>query len=101
MAADEIVIPFTGRSKEKTTIPNKPNPTGIKVWGIAQSNFLITWNYHTPGEGKGPINTQTPRELGGSKKDGKGGNKTQAVVAKMMAQLPQPGESEYLPELRD
>ena len=97
LAADEIMVPFDGRSHEITTIPNKPNPTGVKVWGVAQSNFLITWNYHTPGESNGPLDTQTPRALGGSK-TGKGGNRTQAVVAKMIRQLPQPGESEFLPK---
>lgn len=61
----------------------------MKVWAIAQSNYLITWNYHTPGENNGPVDTQTPRELGGSVKIGAGGNRTQAVVVKMMAQLPQ------------
>lgn len=99
LAADEMMLPFDGRSHEITNIPNKPHPIGVKVWGIAQSNFLIVWNYHTPGEKGGPLNTRTPRELGGSK-GGKGGNRTQAVVAKMIGLLPQPGECEYLPQPR-
>lgn len=92
------MIQYDGRSKEKTHIPGKPHPDGIKVWGVAQSSFLITWNYHTPGEQNGPTDVKVPPELGGSKKKGTGGNKTQAVVAKMMDQLPQPGSSDYLPQ---
>jgi hypothetical protein len=38
---DEIIIRFEGRSKEITTIPNKPTPTGYKVWGAAQRGFLL------------------------------------------------------------
>ena len=35
LVVDEIIIRFEGRSKEITTIPNKPIPTGYKVWGAA------------------------------------------------------------------
>lgn len=96
LAADEIMVPYDGRSHETTHIPGKPHPDGVKVWAVAQSNFLIVWNFHTPGEGKGPVDTQTPAELGGSKRGGKGGNKTQAVVTKMMDRLPQPTDSKPL-----
>lgn len=89
VAVDEIIAPYHGRSSEKTTVPNKPNPTGVKFWGIAQINFLLRWNFHTPGEGNGPIGVLTPIELGGTKK-GKGGNKTQAVAAKLLLGLPPP-----------
>ena len=57
------------------------------MWALAQNNFLLVWNYHTPGEGKGPVDTDTPVALGGSKL-GKGGNKTQAVVDKLVQYLP-------------
>lgn len=69
-------ISLDGRSHEKTNIPNKPNPIGVKVWAIAQSNYLLVWNYYTPGEKNGPPGTRVPTELGGSKKKGTGGNKT-------------------------
>ncbi|PMD57732.1 pea pathogenicity protein, partial [Hyaloscypha bicolor E] len=36
LAVDEIIVRFEGRSKEITTVPNKPIPTGYKVWGAAQ-----------------------------------------------------------------
>jgi hypothetical protein len=71
-----------------TTIPNKPTPTGFKVWSIAQRAFLLVWNFHTPGEKVGPVRVKTPYKLGGSKKGGKGGNKTQAVALLLVERLP-------------
>lgn len=82
---------FEGRSSYTTTIPGKPTPTGFKIWAIAQGGFQYTWNFHTPGAKNGPINTRTPVELGGSKKQGNGGNKTQAVALKLCEQLPGTG----------
>jgi hypothetical protein len=32
LAVDEIIIRYEGRAKEITIIPNKPTPTGFKVW---------------------------------------------------------------------
>jgi hypothetical protein len=69
LAVDEIIVRFEGRSKETTTVPNKPTPTGYKVWGVAQRGFLILWNWHVPGAKNGPIGVRTPRELGGTVKD--------------------------------
>ncbi len=87
LAIDEAIERFTGRSKEKTTIPNKPTPTGLKIWVAAQKGFFLVWNWHRPGKQNGPIRVQTPKELGGNK-NGKGGNKTQAVVPHLLAKLP-------------
>lgn len=92
VVVDEIMCPFEGRSFEITHIPNKPHPDGIKLWGLANQSFLLLWNWHSPGEGKGPLDTGTPREFGGTAKAGNRGNKTQAVVVKLVGQLP---ESEY------
>jgi hypothetical protein len=58
------------------TILNKPTPTGFKVWAIAQRAFLLVWNFYVLGEKSGLFGVKTSYELGGSKKDGKGGNKT-------------------------
>jgi hypothetical protein len=38
---DKIIIRFESRVKETTTIPNKPTPTGFKVWEVAEIRFLI------------------------------------------------------------
>jgi hypothetical protein len=90
LAVDEIIVRFEGRAKETTTVPNKPTPTGFKVWGAAQRGFLIVWNWHIPGQKNGPLGVRTPRELGGIIKAGNGGNKTQAVVLHLLNRLPKP-----------
>jgi hypothetical protein len=92
LAVDEIIVRFEGRSKETTTVPNKPTPTGYKVWGAAQRGFLLIWNWHIPGQKNGPVGVRTPRELGGTIKAGNGGNKTQAVVLHLIKRLPKPPE---------
>jgi hypothetical protein len=43
-----------------------------------------------PGLKNGPIGVRTPYKLGGTKKEGKGGNKTQAVVLHLISQLLRP-----------
>jgi hypothetical protein len=75
-------VRFEGQSIYATTIPNKPTPTGFKVWGVAQRGFLLVWNFHVPGDKGGPV------ELGGTKREGKGGNKTQAVALSLVERLP-------------
>jgi len=90
LAVDEIIVRYEGRSKETTTVPNKPTPTGYKVWGAAQRGFLIAWNWHIPGIKNGPVGVRTPRELGGTKREGNRGNKTQAVVLHLIKRLPKP-----------
>jgi hypothetical protein len=60
------------------------------VWAAAQRGFLILWNWHIPGEKNGPVGVRTPRELGGTIRDGNGGNKTQAVVLHLIKRLPIP-----------
>jgi hypothetical protein len=90
LAVDEIIVGYEGRAKETTTVPNKPTPTGFKVWAVAQRGFLLCWNWHVPGIKNGPVGVRTPRELGGTIKAGKGGNKTQAVVLHLIGRLPKP-----------
>lgn len=87
LAIDEHMQRFTGRAREVTTVPNKPTPTGLKIWCLAQRGFLLKWVWHRPGQKNGPIGIKTPRELGGTK-NGKGGNKTQAVVIHLLDLLP-------------
>jgi Transposase IS4 len=88
LAIDEIIVRFEGRSKEITTVPNKPTPTGYKVWGAAQRGFLLVWNWHISGQKNGPVGVCTSRKLGGTIKAGNGGNKIQAVVLHLIKRLP-------------
>jgi hypothetical protein len=43
-----------------------------------------------PGIKNGPVGVRTLRELGGTIKAGKGGNKTQAIVLHLIRRLPKP-----------
>jgi hypothetical protein len=63
---DEAMIGFEGNAKEATTIPNKPTPTGFKVWCAVNRGFFLLWIWHILGEGNGPVGVYTPRELGGT-----------------------------------
>jgi hypothetical protein len=92
------MIRFTGRASEITTVPNKPIPTGVKVWNIAQRGFVLRWNWHKPGSKFGPVRVKTPRELGGTA-SGREGNKTQAVVLHLLKQLPSARYHVYLDNL--
>jgi hypothetical protein len=93
IAVYEMIILYEGRAKETTIILRKLIPTGFKVWGVAQRGFLLRWNWHIPGDKNGPVGVRTPRELRGTKKAGKGGNKTQAIVLHLIGQLLKPPTS--------
>jgi hypothetical protein len=41
-----------------------------------------------PGDKGGPVGVKTPVELGGTRREGKGGNKTQAVALSLLERLP-------------
>jgi hypothetical protein len=75
LAIDKIIVRFKGQSKEITTVPNKPTPTGYKIWGAAQRGFLLVWNWYISGQKNGPLGVYTPRELGRTIKAGNRGNK--------------------------
>jgi hypothetical protein len=91
VAVDESIVRFTGRAAEITTVPNKPTPTGIKVWNLGQKGFLLRWNWHRPGSKFGPVGVKIPPSLGG--------NKTQAVVVHLLKQLPPARYHVYLDNL--
>ncbi|KNB04720.1 hypothetical protein FOXG_06758 [Fusarium oxysporum f. sp. lycopersici 4287] len=42
LTVDEAMVRFTGRSLETTTIPQKPTPTGYKVWVLRQSGYFCS-----------------------------------------------------------
>jgi hypothetical protein len=51
---------------------------------------LICWNWHVPRDKNGLVGVCIPRELGGIVREGKGGNKTQAVVLYLIGRLHKP-----------
>ena len=79
LAVDECMSRFTGRSKEKITIPSKPIPTGIKGWVIADEGYFMYWIWHAKGDGPQGIG-KVPKPLGK--------NKTAAVVVYLLKTLP-------------
>jgi hypothetical protein len=98
VSVDEAMIGFEGNAKEATTIPNKPTPTGFKVWCAANQGFLLLWIWHILGEGNGPVGVYTPRDLGGTIR-GKEGNKTQAACLELLERLPGKGYQVFVDNL--
>ena len=90
MAINEIIVQYEGRVKETITVPGKPIPIGFKVWAVAQRGFLILWNWYVPGEKNGPVRVRTPKELGGTIRDGNRGNKIQVVILHLINRFPKP-----------
>ncbi|KAJ3455280.1 hypothetical protein MRS44_013880 [Fusarium solani] len=87
VAVDEAIIGYTGRSKLTITIPSKPDPTGFKVWVIAEGGFFLRWLFHTPnttfGPAAGEITRRRPQELANRSL-----NPTQSVVVALVNLLP-------------
>ena len=73
------MVRFTGRAKEKLTIPTKLIPTGIKAWVIADQGYFSHWFWYAKGDrpqGIGPI--PKPLEI----------NKIAAVILALLNTLP-------------
>lgn len=94
LAVDESMIRYTGRTKEITTIPNKPTPTGLKVWNCAQLGFTLACCWHRPGAKHGPVGVVVPKLP-----KGKTINMTQAVVPHLLAQIPKRSYHVYMDNL--
>lgn len=93
VAVDEAMSRFEGRSYDIVTIPGKPIPEGYKIWVLAQQGYFLDWVFHRKGIIKNPIakggprgpwKVTQPRELGD--------NNSSAVVAHLMASLPNQGK---------
>ena len=99
LAVDECMVGFTGRSQQTTTVPNKPTPTGFKIWVIAQRGYCLGWLWHTPGCRYGPvglINAGRKRKRGSGER---GLNNTQAAVAHLLTTLPRGNYHVFLDNL--
>ncbi|KFA55188.1 hypothetical protein S40293_09894 [Stachybotrys chartarum IBT 40293] len=87
IAVDECIIGFEGRAYEKTTVPNKPTPTGFKIWVVAQRGYFLQWLFHTPRAALGPAGLPRlkKRKIVDSKITL---NPTQTVVVSLVSRLP-------------
>ncbi|KJZ68196.1 hypothetical protein HIM_11540 [Hirsutella minnesotensis 3608] len=89
LAIDECIVGYTGRSKQTVTIPNKPTPTGFKVWVIAQAGYFIRWFWHQPSNALGPAAGKKRKRATGTAKSSISLNPTQSVVVALVKQLPE------------
>ncbi|POR30845.1 Uncharacterized protein TPAR_08914, partial [Tolypocladium paradoxum] len=88
LAVDECMVGFTGRAREKVTIPRKPTPTGFKVWAVAQAGYFLGWLWHDPFEPLGPA-AKRPRKRPRTEEGTIYLNPTQSVVIALIKQLPE------------
>jgi hypothetical protein len=56
-----------------------------------QYGFQLQWIWHIPGSKNRPVGVRTPVELGGNKRGGNQGNKTQVVAFALLESLPGTG----------
>ena len=48
ITVDEVMIKFKGRTSQKVTIPDKPIPTGFKIFTLADSGYIFNWECTKP-----------------------------------------------------
>jgi Transposase IS4 len=47
------MLKFKRRTTQKITIPNKPIPTGFKIFALGDSGYIFNWEYTRPGIAEG------------------------------------------------
>ena len=80
------MVRFTGRAKEKLTIPTKLILTGIMAWIIADKGYFLHWFWHAKNSDPQGIG-RIPRPLRR--------NKTAAVILALLKTLPQGPPNTY------
>ncbi|RKL08272.1 hypothetical protein BFJ70_g16825 [Fusarium oxysporum] len=88
LTADEAMVRFTGRSLETTTIPQKPTPTGYKVWVLGQSGYFVRWLWHIHGRGPCGLVPQQCSRQGDEELAEEYLTPTQRVVTTLLTLLP-------------
>ena len=53
ITVDKVIIKFEGRTSQKVTIPDKPIPTGFKIFALADSGYIFNWECIKPGLNEG------------------------------------------------
>jgi hypothetical protein len=89
LAIDECIVGYTGRSKQTVTVPNKPTPTGFKVWVVGQAGYFIRWLWHQPSNALGPAVGKKRKRATGTAESSISLNPTQSVVIALVKQLPE------------
>jgi Transposase IS4 len=49
---DEMMVPYSGRSKHTVKMPNKPIPEGFKVWALCDKGYLWDFLFYSRTSGK-------------------------------------------------
>jgi hypothetical protein len=91
ITVDECIQGYTGRSSQTTTVPNKPTPTGFKIWVLGQRGYFHRWIWHTPGQDYGPVGVVAPQAARARKRkrtEPAALNPTQSVVVALVNTLP-------------
>jgi hypothetical protein len=88
LTVDEAMVRFTGRSLETTTIPQKPTPTGYKVWVLGQSGYFVRWLWHVHGRGPCGLVPQQCSRQGDEEVVEEHLTPTQRVVTTLLTLLP-------------
>jgi hypothetical protein len=88
LTVDEAMVRFTGRSLETTTIPQKPTPTGYKVWVLGQSGYFVRWLWHVHGRGPCGLVPQQCSRQGNEEVAEEHLTPTQRVVTTLLTLLP-------------
>lgn len=88
LTVDEAMVRFTGRSLETTTIPQKPTPTGYKIWVLGQSGYFVRWLWHVHGRGPCGLVPQQCSRQGDEELAREHLTPTQRVVTTFLTLLP-------------
>ncbi|KAK2468315.1 hypothetical protein H9L39_19961 [Fusarium oxysporum f. sp. albedinis] len=88
LTVDEAMVRFTGRSLETTTIPQKPTPTGYKIWVLGQSGYFVRWLWHVHGGGPYGLVPQQCSRQGDKEVAEEHLTPTQRVVTTLLTLLP-------------
>ena len=53
LTINEVIFKFKERTTQKITIPDKPIPTGFKIFALGDSGYIYNWESTRPGLAEG------------------------------------------------